>query len=825
MSLRQTPITYLAPEVYSLSTTVFETIVPYPYVNLSTFYEFSSINQLSFLPGYFSSVWSELYFGSTIYVSTLQSPYALIVGPDNTVGGIYTLTAGISNSNYGSNALVGGSNSYGINANVLAYGTGVQAIGSGAAAFGIGTQATMPNSIAYGLSTQTIIGSNQHTHGVSNVADGTASHAEGISTFVFTNFSHTEGFDTQIWGTGLNSHAEGRDTLISTGSGALHVEGLTTFAYGGPASHAQGANTVADIGVAHAEGQSTISLASSSHTQGFLTIASTFVSSVFGNLSNVAALNAHVEGASNLVFMPLNHMEGLSSINFGWHSHIEGLVNSNQGIIHYFEGSNNFLQGPLIYNNSTFIKCFSSLLALRTYDCCIPGPLDNTSYQYSVFNHIEGANLFISSPTFICHIEGNSNRICATQTHVEGARNFAFFNQDRRTFNIAIGEGSHLEGFCNALSSPTWNIHVEGASNRFNTTDNIRDTNATHLGGCGHNVGTTSALAQTRGIHTEGSNLLTVGVAPQVFAATSIHKEGVNNGARAFPLTSCDQLSVHGEGNSGTRAGIVAGFSNGGFNGGQCAIFGKYNELLQGVGNTTLIGVSNYVVDFGTQCGTSLGGYTSNALTGSYMYGSAAFFHSTVNSRLIRGSAQTMDINLRAITSSSAYTYSNFLYTGNATYNNTTITLSSINYNTVTNGVNYPGSNQVVYMHNVDMKLTGYQTRRADSSGGLGFYSGTYSFAVYRDNTISSNLYLYDMSSQSSISTNVVSLTPISTIVKPLTESNRLFNTTEVNILLFARNTVVTVPQTALYGLQINTNGNIVTNWQAELEISQVMRP
>lgn len=818
MSLRQTPITALASNLQGLCNAAGG---PDGFLLSSVFNTYSSINQLSFLPGYLSSVWSELYLGSTIYVSTLISPYAVIIGPGNTVGGIYTLTAGISNTNFGSNAFVGGCNSYGIGANVMAYGTGAQATSTNTAAFGAGTLATVPNSIAFGFSSITIAGSNQHTEGMSNVADGTASHAEGISTLVYSDFCHTEGYDTQIWNA-TNSHAEGVDSMISSGT-ACHVEGLSTFVFGGLASHAEGANTVADVGVAHAEGEQTIALASTAHTEGYLTIASTFFSSVigFGTLP-VAASNAHVEGFSNLLFMPNNHMEGLSSINFGWVNHINGLANVNQAQFNHIQGFSNNIISPIINNNSTFVKSFSSLFSLRTAGNLAFG------YDYSVFNHIHGGMNIISSPSYACHVEGYDHVVCATTLHIEGAFNSSIYgliaDVNNRSNNVAAGECMHFEGSNNSSRTPTSYSHMEGVSNLLSAASG----GAWHLGGFGHShIG--SLVTSTWSLHTEGSNTGQVIGGNQSYP--TVHKEGVNNGTGLY----ASNTSVVGEQNTAGYRGHVGGFCNDTNTTLVGYVYGKQNRIYNRFGanntNTCVFGLSNFTESGGNgRCGTLIGNYLKQSNIGELIYGNTAFFHSTTASKLIRASAQTFYINLMARTSSATRAYNNFIYSGIGTNYLGTLAsniVSSIIFNTNTNEnlISYPASNQIAYINVVDLKLTGYQSRRTDSSGGLGFYSGNYSFAVYRNNTSASNLCLYDMVSKSTITTNTAAVIPISTTIKPIIETNRLLNTPNINLEVFARNTTATVPQQGFYGLKINANGTVLTNWTAQLEISQVIRP
>lgn len=818
MSLVQTPITAIASNYQGLYVTVTNPLLP-----SSIFDNFSSANQLSFLPGLFSSTWCNLNFGSTLYVSTLISPYAVIVGPDNTVGGIYTLTAGISNSNFGSNAFVGGCNSYGADANIIAYGTGVGAISTNAAAFGSGTWVTGQNSVAFGHSSMTFIGSNQHAHGELSIADGTASHAEGWSTIVYSDFSHVEGSDTQIWA-GVASHAEGIDTWISS-LGVSHVEGLSTFVYGGEGSHAEGAFTVADVGVAHAEGEATIALGSTAHTQGFFNIASTFQSNVGGILSNVIASNAHVEGAYNLNFMPNGHTQGLSTINLGWVNHNDGLQHLNQGLLGHIEGFSSILLSPIVLNNSTFVKSFSSLITLRTV-----GNL-NFGYNNSVINHIEGGIQFISSPSYICHIEGLNNNICATGLHMEGASNSSIHglqadNINRNT-NIATGEFCHIEGLANATYVALAETHIEGASNGASASNNGVGT-PNHYEGFGHRP--TGGMNTFTAPHFEGSNNLgAISQGGSIYP--SLHKEGANNGIGLYaPITS-----VAGENNVGPFKGFVAGYNNDGNTTIHGYIYGAnnfiYNRFGAGNTNTFVAGLSNWNSGLGAgRVITHIGNYQKPLNPAELSYGNTAFFHSSPTFKLIRGSAESYVLNLRAITSSVTTTYSNFIYTSlghNYLGAFSSNILSSLTFNSTSNdnSINYPASNQVTYINAVDLKLTGYQSRRTDSSGGFGFYSANFSFAVYRDNTNTSNLCIYDMVSQSTVRTNVVSVIPISTTIKPIDEVNRLTSTTQVNLELFARNISLTLPYNAIYGLKINTNGRIVTNWTANLEISQVMRP
>lgn len=849
MSLRQTPITALASNYQGLcNATQASGFLP-----SSIFDQYSSVNQLSFLPGYLSSVWSELYLGSTIYVSTLLSPYAVIVGSDNTVGGIYTLTAGISNSNFGSNAFVGGCNSYGIGANVLAYGTEAQATNTNTVALGRGTQATVPNSIAFGFSSITITGSNQHVEGMSNIADGTASHAEGLSTIVLGDFSHVEGYDTIILNAN-NSHAEGQSTVISSGT-VHHVEGFSTFVYGGIASHAEGANTVANVGVTHAEGQQTIALGSTTHTQGFLTVTSTFISSMLdGTLSTVGASNAHVEGACNLVFMPNNHVEGLSSVNSGWVNSVFGLRNINQAQLNHMEGFSSVLLAPPIYDNFTFLSSFSSILTVRGGNTLLPNITN-----YSVLNHIEGGAHIISS-SYICHVEGQTNRVAATTVHVEGRSNTYSLGFQRvagdnfnRQCNIASGEYVHIEGLCNSLTSPITIAHMEGVSNSaYIGTGFASNTRAIHFEGFGHY--TAQSPGNLSGIHIGGSNPISIPslTTTDYFAS---HSHGVNVNVNS---ATCNTQNAGGELTTTGPNATSGGYCNSAWQCYASLVMGKFNEAgsrytINGQAKIAL-GLSNYL--FGGVNGISdrasiaIGQYLLGASNvGEYCYGNVAFYYSTPLSRLVRGSAQSMKFVFRSITSTIGTAYTNFTLTsrGNSTAVPSGLSdcnVSSIQYADIAasglsvwqggTGPSFPGSNSATYIHAVDVKLTGYQCIRNDSRPGFGFYSGNYSFAIYRDNTnILSTLCIYDMVSQSTTNTPNISVVPISTTIRPYNEVNKLISTSPLglNLEVWARNTALGIANAskfALYGLKIsanNTNRRIITNWTAELDISQVIRP
>ena len=96
-----------------------------------------------------------------------------------------------------------------------------------------------------------------------NEASGLDSHAEGRNTTASAGQAHAEGYGTTA--SGEQSHAEGRSTT-ALGSQA-HAEGNTTNASGSQA-HAEGNATTASGGQSHAEGANTVASGICAHAEG-----------------------------------------------------------------------------------------------------------------------------------------------------------------------------------------------------------------------------------------------------------------------------------------------------------------------------------------------------------------------------------------------------------------------------------------------------------------------------------------------------------------------------------------------------------------------------
>ena len=393
----------------------------------------------------------------------------------------------------------------------------------------------------------------------SNTASGTYSVAEGYDSTAGANYSHAEGCQTAA--IGLSSHAEGESTTAS--GDQSHAEGDGTTASGNM-SHAEGNDTSAQGNYSHAEGISTSAVGTNSHAEGNATSAIGMSSHAEGDGTSAYGDYSHSEGSCIYALGNMSHAEGQGFVtrsNFT----ISGLANSTT----YQSSVNHGLSEGIIigyYISSEDKYRFATVVnVLDNTHFVVDKTLDDTQsitneyihrftgVSYGNYSHSEGNNTiakgigshsegFCQSTDSIVgditaigtgsHAEGyvdnngGNIRAIGVGSHAEGFAGNALCN-------IAIGDGSHVEGGDSCAEGDF--SHAEGLSTSATGGDSHSEGNSTMANGDHSHSEGLQTVADGQSSHAEGDKTIAFGNVSHAEGDTTLaygansHAEGIGS--------------------------------------------------------------------------------------------------------------------------------------------------------------------------------------------------------------------------------------------------------------------------------------------------------
>lgn len=283
-------------------------------------------------------------------------------------------------------------------------------------------------------------GNYSHVEGNYCKASGTSSHAEGNWCNATNYASHSEGDSTTA--SGYYSHSEGGNTK-AIGSNS-HAEGSYCEASGN-ASHSEGNGCKASGYCSHAEGDNTVASASYTHAEGEYSEASGEDSHAEGYYCKAKAGFSHCEGSHSTTNGGCSHAEGHGCVTYGKYSHAENYYSSTYGRCSHAEGDGSYAVGDASHIEGYGYSMKSDLketITTITDEEMLSAWLSYKDARFNMakgnYSHVEGfCNLGLGKN---CHVEGQYNVSNADCQHVMGQYNEV--DVDKK-YVFIVGNGSY----------------------------------------------------------------------------------------------------------------------------------------------------------------------------------------------------------------------------------------------------------------------------------------------------------------------------------------------------------------------------------------------
>ena len=402
---------------------------------------------------------------------------------------------------------------------------------------------TMPTNLTSVISS----GSGCHAEGLSVFIHGSDyCHIEGMSIIDNTNNkiyrqsiyngnkgTHMEGGGNYSHDRVLCAHIEGQKNILNGDNGndntvyceAVHIEGSENVINNCSNTHVEGANNTITTGSTHAhvEGANNIIASGSTyaHVEGHLGGAYSGASAchVEGGAKTVPALTS-LNVIDNFIFDNITKFKigdteiGNRVIGTGSGMHAEGLG----CIVQYSNGAH--IEGMTYVDNGTIYPNYISYANDASH---VEGAGNRIDAGGGSYSHVEGLINLLNQGCSICHIEGKSNNINSGSTvaHAEGYNNLIHSG----SYSHVEGQGNiinsspcgHIEGGYNTMTNGSYCAHIEGNNN---TIDQQSWSNNN-----GNIINASSANA-----HAEGRDNISIGAAS--------HTQGIGNRTQGIAQTA-----------------------------------------------------------------------------------------------------------------------------------------------------------------------------------------------------------------------------------------------------------------------------------------------